>query len=1114
MVTGSNNHSHRSGGLHQSNKKNKRTVASKRSVNKRHGGRVNKTKSNASSSSMSIMSNGTNSSNKLNRRNLQKQIRNQKIAQMKLQKNGTIILSKDKKQQQSSISRSSSNINNVPPMEKPSRMVGIISLSSSNHQNSHQMEYHVQSTLSSIATTTMTTSANNKNTDTNQNGIMGCYYAIHKRDGYITYITSSSLLCNTSSNNNDNDDDDDNNDTAIIAALDMARICDCILFIIHENVDDETNHNNNNNKNHTMLITSIDISAMSQKHTKTSKYSNIDTSSTTYNNKKYDSLISERGDRILVALKGQGLSTPITILIKNATDIILPNPIQNTTTNITNIGDVRNIQSINSNLDNFDGMDDGDDDDDDDDDDDMDMNMTLPTMGGMKSIHRNMIKRRYDIKKYVTRFATTEFGTTNNKVMELILNNNNDTISNDTTTTNITSKSNASATALVRTIATMSCHPPLWVSQSSRPYIVNELQSYIYNQSLRTLSISGYVRSFQNVPLDIHSLFHIPNIGTYTCTSILQTVSPWQQKKLNERRKGNNTNSMNMIHTTTSPIPNENQLLLPKVVADPDRCESLNLFATPDALDGEQNLIGFDDDHNEDDNNNEEDDDAFHDNNNNNNKGIARPAGWSDYQSAWIDPIRTNDNNDNHSFSGDTYTNADGDGMTHNNNDELDHGELANELNRKRSSNRTIGADGMDVDEDDYNAVTPEERQILLDQRKKQFQEENEFPDEVQVPEDIKARDRFARYRSLKSFRTSFWDPKENLPDSYATIYHFQNFKQTQRTVLNDMKYIAREAEAVQNNFFGKTNHAHTADDNDSMMDDKNDDDDDVLDGCIPSGSYVTLTFENVPNEAMERISSDTLLTAVALLPHENKVSVLHMGLCQSNGCDSTNENPIKSKDVLTFRCGWRTWSGRPVFSQNNLNCDKHKYERFLPTNGTYFAASIFGPITYTPCPVLVFRDTIHSKNINDTNTIVTVHQQHNRELVAIGSMLGADADRIVIKRIVLTGYPVRVHKRHATVKYMFYDPEDVKWFKPAGLHTKHGLQGNIVQSVGEHGTMKCLFNAPIKQHDTVCLPLYKRIYPKYVTDSSNRDHFDANDTKTRSGVTTYRENKPSLVIL
>ena len=50
----------------------------------------------------------------------------------------------------------------------------------------------------------------------------------------------------------------------------------------------------------------------------------------------------------------------------------------------------------------------------------------------------------------------------------------------------------------------------------------------------------------------------------------------------------------------------------------------------------------------------------------------------------------------------------------------------------------------------------------------------------------------------------------------------------------------------------------------------------------------------------------------------------------------------------------------------------------------------------------------------------------------------------------------------------------------PAGITTKHGLQGHIVQSVGDHGVMKCLFNAPIKQHDTVCLPLYKRIFPKF----------------------------------
>lgn len=62
------------------------------------------------------------------------------------------------------------------------------------------------------------------------------------------------------------------------------------------------------------------------------------------------------------------------------------------------------------------------------------------------------------------------------------------------------------------------------------------------------------------------------------------------------------------------------------------------------------------------------------------------------------------------------------------------------------------------------------------------------------------------------------------------------------------------------------------------------------------------------------------------------------------------------------------------------------------------------------------------------------------------------------------------------------------QWFQPAGLSTKHGLQGNIIQSVGDHGVMKCLFNAPIKQHDTVCLPLYKRVFPKFAPAQEEHD--------------------------
>ena len=58
------------------------------------------------------------------------------------------------------------------------------------------------------------------------------------------------------------------------------------------------------------------------------------------------------------------------------------------------------------------------------------------------------------------------------------------------------------------------------------------------------------------------------------------------------------------------------------------------------------------------------------------------------------------------------------------------------------------------------------------------------------------------------------------------------------------------------------------------------------------------------------------------------------------------------------------------------------------------------------------------------------------------GTLRSCDPDRMVLKKVVLSGYPVKVHKHKAAVRWMFYSPEDVRWFRPLELWTKHGRRG------------------------------------------------------------------------
>ncbi|KAF7322002.1 Bms1-type G domain-containing protein [Mycena kentingensis (nom. inval.)] len=408
------------------------------------------------------------------------------------------------------------------------------------------------------------------------------------------------------------------------------------------------------------------------------------------------------------------------------------------------------------------------------------------------------------------------------------------------------------------------------------------------------------------------------------------------------------------------------------------------------------------------------------------------PKGMSDYQAAWIvDESDDEDGDDNEPGSGDEE-------MDDAEPEEMEDLPVEEDHEMETDSRRSVAFQDLDNEE---------EAKQLESWRNRQREEEDDlqFPDELDTPDDVPARTRFQRYRGLRSFRTSPWDPYENLPRDYARIFQFEDYKRTERNV-------RRRAEEEQS--------------------------------VVEPGTRVTVYLQGVPQEAAA--AADAPLLLFALLQHEHKVSVLNFtlqrnteydgsvrskvgGVRLSLGMDVELTQLLPDKDPLILCIGPRRLRVNPIYSQHTRGGGKgannvHKFERYL-RHGQTSVATTYGPVVFGKQPSVWLRET---------------EDAEAPQLVAMGTFLNPDTTRVIAKRIILTGHPFKVHKKTATVRYMFFNADDIAYFKPIQLHTKHGRTGHIRESLGTHGYLKAHFDGPINQMDTICMSLYKRVFPKW----------------------------------
>ncbi|KPJ18350.1 Pre-rRNA-processing protein TSR1-like [Papilio machaon] len=520
--------------------------------------------------------------------------------------------------------------------------------------------------------------------------------------------------------------------------------------------------------------------------------------------------------------------------------------------------------------------------------------------------------------------------------------------------------------------------------REKRPYMLTEEVEYVPDSDgdLGTLKLTGYLRG---MPLNVNGLIHITGLGDFQMLKIegLDDPHPLNLGKENTKFE---TMEAEMTRTVLQ-------------VADPAKQESLISENIPDPMDAEQTWPT---------------EEEIEQANMDTVKKIKKvPKGWSDYQAAWI--VESDPEDDG------SVENSDDDGDEDNEEFMSCEEENSDKDNKEDNDFQSVTESEFGPTDEKYDTTIDalEEHEML--QKLAAAKEERQFPDEVDTPQDVPARERFMRYRGLESFRTSTWDCKENLPEDYARIFQFQNYERTRKRVFKELE--------------------------DSLIN--------------MYGSYITIHVKGVRKDlwnAFHTSNANAPLAVFGLLPHEHKMSVMNVVLKRTGASDE----PIKSKERLIFQVGYRRFIVNPVFSQHT-NGSKHKYERFFQPASTC-VATFFAPIQFSPSSVLCFKEKRNTK----------------LQLIASGVLLSCNPDRLIIKRIILSGHPFKVHRRSAVIRFMFFNREDVLYYKPCKLRTKYGRTGHIKEPLGTHGHMKCVFDDQLKSQDTVLLNLYKRIFPKW----------------------------------
>jgi ribosome biogenesis protein BMS1 len=226
------------------------------------------------------------------------------------------------------------------------------------------------------------------------------------------------------------------------------------------------------------------------------------------------------------------------------------------------------------------------------------------------------------------------------------------------------------------------------------------------------------------------------------------------------------------------------------------------------------------------------------------------------------------------------------------------------------------------------------------------------------------------------------------------------------------------------------------------------------------AGQYGKIVLENIPSEFVTNFQPKTPVLIGGLSATEDRFGFVQVRIKRHRW----HKKILKTNDPLIFSLGWRRFQTLPLYSISD-NRIRNRMLKYTPEHMHCFA-TFYGPLIAPSTPFSAYTS-FSSKT-------------PGFRIAATGTVLDVEEAPEIVKKLKLTGTPVKIFKNTAFIRDMFTSALEIARFEGASIKTVSGIRGQIKKPLAKpEGQFRATFEDKILMSDIVFLRAWYPVKPK-----------------------------------